>query len=153
MASDYDLVVLGAGTGGLVSSLIAASIGARVALVERDRPGGDCLWTGCVPSKSLIAAAHLAHRMRHAGDVDLAPVEPEVDLASVMGHVRDAIARIEPRGSSRARLPSSGAGRSRWAGGGSGSARRSWPRGRSRRSRRSKGCGATTCSRRRASGR
>ena len=46
----YDLVVLGGGTGGLVSSLIAAGVGARVALIERERTGGDCLWTGCVPS-------------------------------------------------------------------------------------------------------
>lgn len=77
MAPSYDLVVLGGGTGGLVSAQIAASIGARVALVERHRTGGDCLWTGCVPSKSLIAAADLAQRMRTAASVGLAPVEPE----------------------------------------------------------------------------
>lgn len=97
MTRPYDLVVLGGGTAGLVSSMIAASVGARVALVERDRTGGDCLWTGCVPSKSLIAAAQLAHRMRHAGRVGLAPVEPEIDFADVMGHVQRAIATIEPQ--------------------------------------------------------
>jgi pyruvate/2-oxoglutarate dehydrogenase complex dihydrolipoamide dehydrogenase (E3) component len=69
VSARYDLVVLGGGTAGLVSSLIAAGAGARVALVERERTGGDCLWTGCVPSKSLIAAAGLAHRMRHADAV------------------------------------------------------------------------------------
>jgi pyruvate/2-oxoglutarate dehydrogenase complex dihydrolipoamide dehydrogenase (E3) component len=92
----YDLVVLGGGTGGLVSSLIAAGAGARVALIERDRTGGDCLWTGCVPSKSLIATAALAHRMRHADAVGLAPVDPDVDFARVMDHVRRAIRTIEP---------------------------------------------------------
>ncbi len=58
-----------------MSAQIAASVGARVALIERARTGGDWLWTGRVPSKSLIAAAGLAHRMRTAGDVGLAPTE------------------------------------------------------------------------------
>lgn len=107
MPADYDLVVLGGGTGGLVSSVIAANIGARVALVEQDRTGGDCLWTGCVPSKSLIAAARLAHRMRRAADVGLTPVEPDVDFARVMAHVHDDIARIEPHDSA-ARLRAEG---------------------------------------------
>ena len=98
-SSTYDLVVLGGGTGGLVSALIAAGMGARIALVERDRTGGDCLWTGCVPSKSLLAAADLAHRTRHGDDVGLAPVEPEIDLAVVMQRVHDTIARIEPQDS------------------------------------------------------
>ena len=75
-----DLVVVGGGSGGLVSALIAAGAGARVALVERARTGGDCLWTGCVPSKALLAAAGLAHRMRHAGPRRSAP-ERAVDRA------------------------------------------------------------------------
>ena len=104
---DYDLVVLGGGTGGLVASVIAAGIGARVALVERERTGGDCLWTGCVPSKSLIAAATLAHRMRRADRVGLAPVEPAIDFARVMDHVHGAIAHIEPE-DSPARLRAEG---------------------------------------------
>ena len=107
MSVDFDLVVLGGGTGGLVSSLVAAGVGARVALVERARTGGDCLWTGCVPSKSLISAARLAHRMRHADRVGLAPVEPHVDFARVMGHVHGAIATIEPHDSTE-RLSSEG---------------------------------------------
>jgi pyruvate/2-oxoglutarate dehydrogenase complex dihydrolipoamide dehydrogenase (E3) component len=94
-----DLVVVGGGTGGLISSLIAAGVGARVALIERERTGGDCLWTGCVPSKSLLAAAGLAHRMRHAGAVGLAPVTPEIDFARVMEHVWGAIRTIEPHDS------------------------------------------------------
>jgi len=95
----YDLVVLGGGTAGLVSSVIAAGVGARVALVERDRTGGDCLWTGCVPSKSLIASARLAHRMRHADAVGLAAVEPAIDFAQVMDRLHRAIATIEPHDS------------------------------------------------------
>ena len=92
----YDLVVLGGGTAGLVSAFIAATVGARVALIERERTGGDCLWTGCVPSKSLIASARLAHRMRNADALGLLPVEPEIDFATVMSRVHEAIATIEP---------------------------------------------------------
>lgn len=94
-----DLVVVGGGTAGLVAAIGAASIGARVALVERERTGGECLWTGCVPSKSLLAAAHLAHRMRHADDVGLAPVDPAIDFAAVKRHVERAQAAIAPHDS------------------------------------------------------
>lgn len=107
MTDRYDMVVVGGGTAGLVSSMIAAGIGARVALVEGDRTGGDCLWTGCVPSKSLLAAAHLAHRMRHAESVGLTPVEPQIDAARVMERVRGVIAAIEPH-DSPARLRAEG---------------------------------------------
>ncbi len=107
MTDRYDLVILGGGTAGLVSAFIAAGVGARVALVERDRTGGDCLWTGCVPSKSLIAAAHVAYRMRHADAVGLAPVEPAIDFARVMDRVHAAIAEIEPH-DSPARLRDAG---------------------------------------------
>jgi len=95
----YDLVVVGGGTGGPVSSLIAAGVGARLALIERDRTGGDCLWTGCVPSKSLLAAAGLAHRIRHADAVGLTPSEPKIDYARVMDHVHDTIRTIQPHDS------------------------------------------------------
>jgi len=98
-AGRYDLVVIGGGTGGLVSALIAAGVGARVALIERERTGGDCLWTGCVPSKSLLAAGALAHRIRHADDVGLQPTEPVIDFARVMRHVDDARRRIAPQDS------------------------------------------------------
>lgn len=107
MRRRYDLAVIGGGTGGLVSAQIAAALGARVALVERDRTGGDCLWSGCVPSKSLIAAAALAHRMRNAQTVGLAPADPVIDFPKVIGHVRRSIARIEPR-DSPARLRTAG---------------------------------------------
>lgn len=101
MPDRYDLIVVGGGTGGLVSVLIAAATGARVALIERARMGGDCLWTGCIPSKSLLAAAQLAHRMRNAGSVGLTPVEPEIDFDQVMAHVDRARATIEPQDSAQ----------------------------------------------------
>jgi len=102
-----DLVVIGGGTGGLVSALVAAGIGARVTLIERGRLGGDCLWTGCVPSKSLLAAADLAHRIRHADDVGLVPSEPTIDFTQVMDHVYRAQRVIEPQDSA-ARLEREG---------------------------------------------
>ncbi|MGH3260812.1 MAG: FAD-dependent oxidoreductase, partial [Trebonia sp.] len=95
----HDLVIIGGGTGGLVSALIAAAVGARVALIERGRTGGDCLWTGCVPSKTLIATAAAAQVMRTADRLGLTPVEPSVDFAAVMRRVRNAIAAIQPQDS------------------------------------------------------
>ncbi len=97
--SRYDLVVVGGGTAGLVTSMIAAGAGARVALVEADRTGGDCLWTGCVPSKSLIAAADAAQRIREAPRLGIDAGEPKVDFARVMAHVRGARETIAPHDS------------------------------------------------------
>lgn len=94
MERRYDLVVLGGGTAGLIASLYAARVGARVALVEQaEQPGGDCLFTGCVPSKSLIASARLAHDMRTADRLGLEPSEPSIDLARVMDRVQEVIRR------------------------------------------------------------
>jgi pyruvate/2-oxoglutarate dehydrogenase complex dihydrolipoamide dehydrogenase (E3) component len=95
----YDLAVVGGGTAGLVAALVGAGAGARVCLVEQGRVGGECLWRGCVPSKSLLAAADLAQRMRGADRVGLDPVQPKVDFDRVMGHVRGAQARIAPNDS------------------------------------------------------
>ena len=95
------MVIIGGGTAGLVASRTAAGLGARVVLIERESrgPGGDCLWTGCVPSKALIAAGDLAHRIRNAASVGLTPAEPEIDFARVMEHVHGAQAAIEPEDS------------------------------------------------------
>lgn len=101
MDKRYDLVIVGGGSAGLVSALVAAGAGARVALIERDRTGGDCLWTGCVPSKSLIGAATLAQRMRSADRVGLVPVVPDIDFERVMDHVDGARARIAQADSSQ----------------------------------------------------
>lgn len=87
-ATDYDLVIVGMGSGGLVAAKFAASLGLHVAAVERDRVGGDCLWTGCVPSKALLAAAKVAHQMRTADRFGLPPVDPAVDLVKVWDRIR-----------------------------------------------------------------
>ncbi len=100
MADDrFDICVIGAGSGGLVTSYAASHMGRKVALIEGHRMGGDCLNFGCVPSKALLAAGKVAHTMRHAGSFGIAPVEPEVDFAAVNRHVREIIATIEPNDS------------------------------------------------------
>ncbi len=84
----YDLVIVGMGSGGMIGAEFAATLGLRVAVVERARVGGDCLWTGCVPSKALLASAKAAHTMRHADRYGLPPVEPEIDTALVWKRIR-----------------------------------------------------------------
>jgi pyruvate/2-oxoglutarate dehydrogenase complex dihydrolipoamide dehydrogenase (E3) component len=93
------MVVIGGGTAGMIAAVGAAGVGARVLLAEGERTGGECLWTGCVPSKALIAAARRAHDMRTADRVGLVPTEPDVDLARIMVRVHDVIATIEPHDS------------------------------------------------------
>lgn len=85
---DYDIVVIGGGAAGLTASGMAASLGAKTALIERDRTGGECTWSGCVPSKALLRAARAAHEMRTADRYGLRAVEPEIDFRSVMEQVR-----------------------------------------------------------------
>ncbi|CAN5542011.1 hypothetical protein BH23ACT6_BH23ACT6_15640 [soil metagenome] len=96
MSTRWDLVVLGGGTAGIVGAKVAANFGAKVLLIEKDRPGGDCLWTGCVPSKSLLAAAHAAAVSRSSAPLGIRYPEAQVDFAAVMAHVREAITTIEP---------------------------------------------------------
>src|SRR5687768_6173962 len=84
-APRYDLVVIGAGTAGLVSAAAAAGLGARVALVERDKMGGDCLITGCVPSKALLRSARAAADACASGALGVQPAAPPaVDFATAM---------------------------------------------------------------------
>ncbi|MEO3935620.1 FAD-dependent oxidoreductase [Dermatophilaceae bacterium Soc4.6] len=92
----WDLLVVGGGTAGLVGAKTAARFGASVLLVERDRIGGDCLWTGCVPSKALLSAAHAAHDARTASRYGVRAAAVTVDFTAVMAHVRDAIMTIAP---------------------------------------------------------
>lgn len=91
-----DLLVVGGGTAGLVAARTAARLGARVVLAERARTGGDCLWTGCVPSKAFLAAAAHAHAAREGARFGVHAGTPQVDLAAVMAHVHRARERIAP---------------------------------------------------------
>lgn len=93
-----DIVVIGAGSGGLSVASGAAQLGLRVVLFEKGEMGGDCLNTGCVPSKALIACAHAAHDARTAGRLGV-HASPTVDFPAVMAHVRATIAAIEPHDS------------------------------------------------------
>ena len=96
---DRNLVVIGAGSAGLVSSLIAATVKAKVTLVEAHEMGGDCLNTGCVPSKALIKSAKVAAMIRHADRYGLTASEPQVPFKAVMARVLDTITTIEPHDS------------------------------------------------------
>ena len=88
MTTDFDLIVIGGGAAGLVAAGLSAALGARTALIERNRLGGECTWTGCVPSKSLLKAASVAHTMRTAARFGIEAVNPAVDFARVMRGVR-----------------------------------------------------------------
>ncbi|WP_240901928.1 bifunctional TVP38/TMEM64 family protein/FAD-dependent oxidoreductase [Wenzhouxiangella sp. XN24] len=96
---DYNLLVIGAGSGGLVSAYIAAAVKAKVALIEKHRMGGDCLNTGCVPSKALIRSSRLVAEARDAGRYGLEDTEIAVDFGRIMERVQDVIAKIEPHDS------------------------------------------------------
>ena len=94
--SDFDLIVIGAGAAGLSVTAGAAQLGVRVALIERDRMGGDCLNTGCVPSKAMLAAAHAVVMGREAGRFGVRFAEPAIDWAAVQVHVQGVIDSIAP---------------------------------------------------------
>lgn len=96
---DRNLVVIGAGAGGLVTSYIAAAVKAKVTLIEAGEMGGDCLNYGCVPSKAIIKTAKVANQMRHADSYGLEPVAPAMSFKKVMTRVHDVIAAIAPNDS------------------------------------------------------
>ena len=99
MAVEYDLVVIGGGSAGLLAAGVAAALKAKVALIERDRLGGDCLWYGCVPSKSLIHASRVAYDVKHADRFGIYCKDPEIDFAKAIGHVQGVISTIQPHDS------------------------------------------------------
>jgi pyruvate/2-oxoglutarate dehydrogenase complex dihydrolipoamide dehydrogenase (E3) component len=105
----FDLVIVGMGSGGIVAAEFAASLGVKVAVVERERVGGDCLWTGCVPSKALIASAKVAHHMRTADRYGLPAVEPEIDTKAVWDRIRTVQAEIAATDDDPARYEAMGA--------------------------------------------
>jgi pyruvate/2-oxoglutarate dehydrogenase complex dihydrolipoamide dehydrogenase (E3) component/uncharacterized membrane protein YdjX (TVP38/TMEM64 family) len=96
---ERNLVVIGAGSAGLVSAYIAAAVKAKVTLIEKHRMGGDCLNTGCVPSKALIRTSRVLSQMRRAADYGLKPAAVELDFAEVMARVRRVVTEIEPHDS------------------------------------------------------
>lgn len=96
---DYNIVVLGAGSGGLVSSYIAAAVKAKVALIEKHKMGGDCLNTGCVPSKALIRSAKMVSYAKRAREFGFNKTEVDFDFATVMERVQQKISQVEPHDS------------------------------------------------------
>jgi dihydrolipoamide dehydrogenase len=96
---DRNLVVIGAGSAGLVSAYIAAAVKAKVTLVEKHRMGGDCLNTGCVPSKALIKSARIVAQARRAREYGLRSVQVDFDFAEVMERVQRVIKTVEPHDS------------------------------------------------------
>ena len=96
---DRDLVVIGAGSAGLVTSLVGAALRARVTLVEKDEMGGDCLNTGCVPSKSLIRSAKFLSHVARAPEFGVRRADADFDFAEIMGRVRRNVERIAPHDS------------------------------------------------------
>jgi pyruvate/2-oxoglutarate dehydrogenase complex dihydrolipoamide dehydrogenase (E3) component/uncharacterized membrane protein YdjX (TVP38/TMEM64 family) len=96
---DYNLLVIGGGSAGLVSAYIAAAVKAKVALIERDKMGGDCLNTGCVPSKALIRSAKAADTLRHADRYGLESVPVKGSFRNIMSRVQRIIAKVEPHDS------------------------------------------------------
>ncbi len=91
-----DLLIIGAGSGGLSTAAGAVQMGANVILLEGHKMGGDCLNYGCVPSKALIASAKIAHSMTDAQGFGVANAVPQVDYAAAKDHVNSVIATIEP---------------------------------------------------------
>jgi len=94
-----DICVIGAGSGGLSVAAGAVQMGAEVVLIEKDKMGGDCLNTGCVPSKALLAAGKHAQAFRTSGPFGIKPATPNIDFAAAMAHVREVIQGIEPHDS------------------------------------------------------
>ncbi|MEO6103712.1 MAG: FAD-dependent oxidoreductase [Pseudoxanthomonas sp.] len=96
---DYNLVVIGAGSAGLVSAYIGAAVNAKVALIERHRMGGDCLNTGCVPSKALIRSARALADARNSRDYGIASMQASFEFAEIMERVQQVIRKVEPHDS------------------------------------------------------
>jgi pyruvate/2-oxoglutarate dehydrogenase complex dihydrolipoamide dehydrogenase (E3) component len=95
MSEIFDVIVIGGGTAGLITASGCARLGRRAAMVEREKLGGDCLWTGCVPTKALVATAKLAAQMRHADRYGLSRHSPEISPRAVMESMRAQRRAIE----------------------------------------------------------
>lgn len=86
----FDVLVIGAGTAGLTVARLVSRAGKQVALVERDRPGGDCLWTGCVPTKTLVEVARVLHEATHSSQMGITVPDAYLDWDAVRRHVTNA---------------------------------------------------------------
>ncbi len=96
-AAKFDVAVIGGGAAGLTAAGLAASFGAKTLLVERAKLGGECTWAGCIPSKTLLKAAKVAHQQRHASRYGLVDHEPRIDVANLFDHVRRVRADVYER--------------------------------------------------------
>jgi pyruvate/2-oxoglutarate dehydrogenase complex dihydrolipoamide dehydrogenase (E3) component len=92
--TQYDMTIIGGGSGGLTAARLATSLGANVLLIDKERLGGDCLNYGCVPSKSLIHAARVVHQARNAAKLGFMPANIEVDIAKVSQYIQGVIGRV-----------------------------------------------------------
>lgn len=92
--TQYDMTIIGGGSGGLTAARIATALGANVLLIDKDRLGGDCLNYGCVPSKSLIHVARVVQQARDAAKLGLLPANLGVDMAKVSDYIQGVIARV-----------------------------------------------------------
>ena len=102
MKTEYDLLIIGGGSAGLTAADFAVRLGLKVALVEKSRLGGDCTWTGCVPSKTLLRIARTAQEVRTASQSGICTGEPKVDFAAVMSQVREVMEKVASAESSEA---------------------------------------------------
>ena len=96
---DYNMIVIGGGSAGLVTSYIGAVVKAKVLLIERHKMGGDCLNTGCVPSKALIKSAKVAHLLKRSAEFGIKTDKQEIDFSIVMNRIQKIIKEIEPHDS------------------------------------------------------
>lgn len=94
MSEQYRMVVIGAGAAGLTAAAFAGELGAKVALIEKHKIGGDCTWVGCVPSKALLKVAKVAHEMRTADAYGITAAEPQVDMTQVKAYVQRAVHEV-----------------------------------------------------------
>lgn len=94
MSESYDLIVIGAGAAGLTAAGFGGRINAKVALIEKEKPGGDCTWVGCVPSKALLKVAKVAHSIRTADQYGIIAEPPQIDMPAVRRYVHQAIEDI-----------------------------------------------------------
>jgi len=94
MSEIFDLIIIGAGSGGLTAAQFARQLGAKVALIEKDRIGGDCTWTGCVPSKALLKAAKVAYHVRTASDYGICTQPPDVHMGKLRDYIRQVIGEV-----------------------------------------------------------